>query len=650
MASVRLPVFVVGAALMVTGAGMAYQATTVSDAKQRRLDDRLIAQTRETGVLVSEQSARISAIGLATAVDPRLTAALADPVPGRTTPVARELQTLQALLPGSLPEAAFVEADGVRPLVVVRQGRTLEAATMRPPKEWATIVASAAAVDPGSVSVSAPFESSTLGARVVVFATPLVSGDRVGVLLLTVPVQDLAERASAALASGVSLVDGDGVVLVGAQHLARNEFRPATAGAGVLDAGNRRFAYFAVPTNTDVPTISSNRWFVVASGLRPAGAERSAMGLSGGIVGAAGLFTLLGALVALARARSRRRRLQAAVALERDQFSERLAELNDALERASGGDLDVRLDVDLGDETMTNLAASFDSTLSQLRRLVSSAQQSRSSLAGAAADLESTAGRQAGSAIQQAGSVEQTTATVRELAATAASIADNAAEVERAAREALSLTERGRNAVDESVQVMDGVAEVVESISERSQALGRRITDVGSILSLLDELSEQTNLLALNAAIEAARAGEQGRGFAVVAAEIRKLAERAKESTAQIQGIILEIRQHAHSTILATEQGVRRSATGAAKAREVLHALESIAVMVEGATQSAAEISSATRQQRVASEEVAEAMSQISQVARAVSADSQHTARTAVELARLAAGMDETIGVFNGPH
>jgi len=210
----------------------------------------------------------------------------------------------------------------------------------------------------------------------------------------------------------------------------------------------------------------------------------------------------------------------------------------------------------------------------------------------------------------------------------------------------LVLTDEGRTAVQDSVGAMDRIAGRVESIALSTTALGEKVHEIGGILQLLDELSDQTNLLALNAAIEAARAGEHGRGFAVVAAEVRKLAERAQESTARIQGLVAEIHGHMQATVLASDVGAREVRTGAGLASDAVASLEKITGRVHETASAVKQISVATQQQRSASDQVVVAMNRLSEVSRMYAAGSRQTASSAQELAELAGSMQDAIEIF----
>lgn len=127
-----------------------------------------------------------------------------------------------------------------------------------------------------------------------------------------------------------------------------------------------------------------------------------------------------------------------------------------------------------------------------------------------------------------------------------------------------SLSERVRDTGErarKSVEAAQTAVEAVKHTNTTMRDLETGATEIGEILSLIQDIAAQTNLLALNATIEAARAGDAGKGFAVVASEVKNLATQTGNATDRIAQRITDIRSITGSAVQAIA-AISQSITG----------------------------------------------------------------------------------------
>jgi len=170
----------------------------------------------------------------------------------------------------------------------------------------------------------------------------------------------------------------------------------------------------------------------------------------------------------------------------------------------------------------------------------------------------------------------------------------------------VNIANAGSEKIHDTVAKSEIVGETMNMLANDIKELESEAMRIGDVVQVINDLSDQTNLLALNAAIEAARAGEAGRGFAVVADEVRKLAERTRDATEEIGGVVNEItgkiRQAADMSSKTSEAVVAQLSMNA----EVSDSFDTVAREIEDVNSLIGNISASIGQQVGASSQIAE--------------------------------------------
>ncbi len=200
----------------------------------------------------------------------------------------------------------------------------------------------------------------------------------------------------------------------------------------------------------------------------------------------------------------------------------------------------------------TELRASVVEVSRRMDELFHSVEKS----SAAATEIDASARETASRTMTLASIGNDVVAFVAEMDATADQITQTAQQTAALSTLVRNHAAEGRVAVDETVDGIRSAQESTRRTAGAFDALQKSLGQIDQILLFIDDVTNRTNLLSLNAAIIAAQAGRQDHGFSVIAEEIRQLADRTRNATKEIAGIIRNVQPIARQAVEALEEGV----------------------------------------------------------------------------------------------
>jgi methyl-accepting chemotaxis protein len=288
----------------------------------------------------------------------------------------------------------------------------------------------------------------------------------------------------------------------------------------------------------------------------------------------------------------------------------RLKEILEGMARGEG-DLTQRVNLTTGDE-LGQASGYFNQMMAGLQEMVVDIADVSHQLAQGTEQTSERVAAVRANVAEGAERTRETAAATEEMSATSAEIAHNAETAAGEAVQARSQADAGNKSMGEMAEKTRTMVKQIAQLQQSVDDIEEKGRSMHQMISVINEIAEQTNLLALNAAIEAARAGEAGRGFAVVADEVRQLASKTQQSTAQIRSL-LESNQRSNQELVGSMAQVADASgsmldTVGETERVIQHMTDSVNLMNDMVEQ----ISTAAHQQSEASHEIAQHVESLS--------------------------------------
>jgi len=324
-----------------------------------------------------------------------------------------------------------------------------------------------------------------------------------------------------------------------------------------------------------------------------------------------------------------------------------IKEISDRIKNiaAGDGDLTIRLKVDRDDE-LGELAGHVNRFMDQLQHLIKDVRSNTNEVSSAAEELLVISSKGQRAADEQCNAITMVVTAVNELTMAIQEVARNTGNTAQSTKDANRITDQGQDRIRLAVKHVQGLSAHVTQTAQSIVKLEDEAKNVTSVIDVIRGVAEQTNLLALNAAIEAARAGEQGRGFAVVADEVRTLASRTQQSTADIQGMLSKLQQGVQHAVIGMNESATMTNEAVNSANDAGESLSGIGAAVQEITDMAIQIATAVEEQSSVTAEIDKNLVEINQLALTTSEGANYTAQASQRLSQLSSGLRDTLRRF----
>ncbi len=315
------------------------------------------------------------------------------------------------------------------------------------------------------------------------------------------------------------------------------------------------------------------------------------------------------------------------------------------MEKISRGDLSIEITCNSDDE-VGRLLQSMEVMVSDLRNTIGNLNAISEKLACSSKELRHQADESKTGVEMQLIETEQVSKAVHEMTNTVTDIAQNASSAAQFTDETNSKAHLGEEVVSAATSSINSLHEDIKNSSNEIKSLQHETAEIGSVLDVIRSIAEQTNLLALNAAIEAARAGEQGRGFAVVADEVRTLAGRTQQSTADINSMIERLQQGANTTVSSMQHSLNEVQRSVDTTLSIKNSLQHITNSVMKINNINSQIAKVTQGQSTVTEEIKRNVMKMNKIAEDSALRTTKTITTSEELNDLTLQLSDIINRF----